>query len=97
MALMTKEKDSSQDNSNDPWAITDDLLEEAKKAGEKVRKFREEQQEAFEKMVLYCPYDNSPSKFVGFKGAYTIVRAFFKCENGHEFPLSQGKTSPSDK
>ena len=103
MAIMTKEKDrpSQTSRSDNPFGLSDEamkrLLKESRQAGEEVRKVREEAEKSFRELTLYCPYDNSPSRFIGYRGAYTIVRAFFRCEQGHEFAHSQGKTSPSDK
>lgn len=101
MRTMTKEKDQpSHTSPNDnPFGLSDEamkrLLEESEKAGREVRKAKEEVEKHYRELILYCPYDNSSSRFIGYKGAYTIVKPFYRCEQGHEFPHSQGKTSPS--
>ncbi len=99
MAIMTKENIHA--SHTNPLGLSNEamkrLLKEAETAGKNVREFREATEKSFRELTLYCPHDNSPSKFIGEKGTYTIVRPFFRCEHGHEFSYSQGKTSPSAK
>ncbi|MDO8550915.1 MAG: hypothetical protein Q7S39_12295 [Ignavibacteria bacterium] len=101
---MTKDRERTSHAlpNNNPFGLSDEamkrLLEESTEAGERISKFNEESEKRLKELVLYCPYDNSPSRYIGHKGTYTIAWPVFKCEQeGHEFPRSQGKTSSSDK
>jgi len=70
---MKKENSRSSDEISEIWRLASSEIEEAKNK--------------FENSRPLCPSDKTPGKFIEYRGAYTRVRGFFKCQNGHEFPM----------
>jgi len=85
MALdMTKEKIAERENTAPaPTAVRDEISEIWEQASEEIA----ETKKNFENLRPPCPTDDTPGRFLEYRGAYTRIRGVFKCKNGHEFYL----------
>lgn len=69
---MTKESSRTSDEIKEIWKQADRTIERNKVN--------------FEHSRPPCPFgDGTTGKFIEYRGAYTRVRGFFRCKNGHEF------------